>query len=96
MLVRKLPLREARKETTHNSCSRFSTDNVLCTVDNVICPHYKVMKYTSLGITNNVVIIPLMVAMEFADPCPANITLLVPFPLLNSSCAHWAQRCAVG
>lgn len=54
------------------------------------------MKSTSLGITNNVVIIPLTVAMEFADPCPANITLLVPFPLLYSSCAHWAQRRAVG
>ena len=36
------------------------------------------MKCTAPGIINNVVIIPLMVAVEFADLCPPNVTLLVP------------------
>ena len=36
------------------------------------------MKCTAPGIINNIVIIPLMVAVEFADLCPPNVTLLVP------------------
>ena len=48
------------------------------------------MKCTAPGIINNVVIIPLMVAVEFADLCPPNVTLLVPLSTVKF------QLCVLG